>query len=126
MRPLLFRQKLKPAYVHNNEQFHYWGHVEDELFISPCGKNDVIGDSEQFTEMHHSGGEKSFEGDIVKFITSAPDVKIGVVAYYAGAPVIHDGKNNWHYSQINCENYELVGNKHENPELYTKILSNNN
>tara|TARA_R110000744_G_C19291002_1_gene554671 strand:- start:32 stop:256 length:225 start_codon:yes stop_codon:yes gene_type:complete len=48
MKPIKFRQKLKPEYFRSNGIYHYWGYI-DKGFTSPVGKNFFIGESEQFT-----------------------------------------------------------------------------
>ena len=57
MNPIKFRQKLKPECDSFNEQYHYWGYIDDG-FTTPVGKNMFTGESEQFTgKLDHNGDE---------------------------------------------------------------------
>ena len=60
MKPIKFRQKLKPEYVRSNEIYHYWGYI-DKGFTSPVGKNFFIGESEQFTGKLNDNGDEIYD-----------------------------------------------------------------
>lgn len=67
MRTIKYRQELKHKLLHNNnEKYHYWGYI-DNCFVSPLGKNDVVGDSQQFTGLKDVHNTEIYEGDAVMY-----------------------------------------------------------
>lgn len=86
-----------------------------DLFINP----ETLG---QYTGMKDIKDKKIFEGDIVKFkrvnALGYTTSRIGEVKYYDELPVFYIYANTgdaWDW--VECEEIEVVGNIHDNPEL---------
>ena len=115
MREIKYRQRLKPELIHNNESFHYWGFIDDG-FMSPCGKNDVCGDSEQYTMVERDGREV-YEGDIY-YIAGTGNCVVGIDLY--SGVMLTDSKgeeSSWIDEIVEHNIGSYLGNIHENPEL---------
>lgn len=93
----------------------YRGEIGNFEFVKP----DTVG---QFTGLTDRNGKRIFEGDIVSFTrTNAlgyTNARIGEVKYYTELPIYYilattgDG---WDW--CDCDNIEVIGNIHDNPEL---------
>jgi hypothetical protein len=59
-RPIKFRQKFKPKWDVLNEEYHYWGYIDDG-FTSPMGQLMAVGGSEQFTGELDANGDEIYE-----------------------------------------------------------------
>lgn len=119
MREIKFRQRLKEHFWHNDEKFHYWGYIDDS-FVSPMGKNETVGDSEQFTGLADIKGVEIYEGDIAHCYDENGDgmsqSSTGVVAFCDGRYFVGDNDTALFAAQI----VEVIGDIHQNPELLNK------
>ena len=104
MNKIKYRQYLKPHFRNYGEYFHYWGYI-DGGFVSPMGKNQTIGDSDQFTGLQDSQGVDIYEGDIVTWGE-------GVIE----SVFFDDGLFQTESSCLD-DCMLVVGNIHQNPEL---------
>lgn len=90
-------------------------HNDDDLLIrngclSTYIKNETAG---QFTEMLDKNGKEIYEGDILQEFCSGKTV---LVVYEA--PQFCYADNSFGYKFLNLpENYAVIGNIHDNPEL---------
>lgn len=119
MRDIKFRQLLKPELVYNNESFHFWGFVGDG-FMSPCGKNDIISESQQFTGLKDKNGIEIFEGDILAYGENVPE---RAVIFENGAFRLADDTNQSDQILVTDTAKRLIitGNIYENPELFESV-----
>lgn len=118
MRAIKFRQKLKPEYVKNSDEFHYWGNI-DKGFTSPVGKNYCDCDSEQFTGLQDVNGIDIYEGDIL-LVTSGVTSEIVSVIYFMGNACFRFGLSETGtalFPTLTTMIKEIIGNIHENSEL---------
>jgi hypothetical protein len=121
MKELQFRQFV-------NGYFHYWGFLEDNVFVGPINPQ---APSQQFTGRLDKNKKKIFAGDILKCVAGkcpycgTPDSEpIGHKPY----PVFWD-TNEARFKAENADNYllpdcwgdstEIIGNVVEHPELLT-------
>lgn len=86
-----------------------------DLFIKP----ETLG---QYTGMNDIKNKKIFEGDIVKFkrinALGYTTSRVGEVQYYDELPIFYIYANTgdaWDW--VDCEEIEVIGNIHDNPEL---------
>lgn len=70
----------------------------------------------QYTGLKDKNGKEIYDGDIVVFESVfSKDKFVGRVMYYSGyKPILWDSID---LAETNKEDLEVIGNKHENPEL---------
>lgn len=115
MKAIKFRQRLKSHFWHNDEKFHYWGYIGDS-FVSPMGKNETVGDSEQFTGLKDKNDTDIYEGDVVDGVThSDHTVHVGRVLYdYSGYRVLTKTRSlTLDFTEI----LSVISSIHENKDL---------
>lgn len=106
-RPIKFR-----AWDESVSEFLYFDIDAEYDFYFP---EQLVGMWKQFTGLHDKNGREIYEGDILEYITGAPVVvewvsDEGCFDFSQGA----DSLRGWHGE------YEIIGNKFENPELLEK------
>jgi len=116
MRDILYRQRIKSNKTNINGDFHYWGYMDDG-FIGPMGKNEAVGDSEQYTGLRDKNGVKIFEGDIMQY--HGDDAVREVKWEQSTCSFCCFGRLcQFHLDSDDGSGHLLViGNIHENPEL---------
>ena len=115
MREIKFRQW-------SSDRFHYWGCNSDN-FTSPLSNRLDI-PSEQFTGLHDKKNREIYHGDICKikfdvekvedyvFATlSKKEIESGERIFLVESPLFNN------QPELNCDDIEVIGNIHENPEL---------
>lgn len=139
MREILFRAKTipdckdvitgkiikTPKWIHGYIDLGYMHDCETPLISDEKGNRvykcqyETIG---QFTGLTDKNGKKIFEGDIVSFkrvnalwLTTS---RVGDVRYYDTLPIFYimaTTGDAWDW--VDCEDIEVIGNIHDNPEL---------
>jgi uncharacterized phage protein (TIGR01671 family) len=125
MREIKFRQRT------TSDKWHYWGFINGG-FVSPLvseGIEDCIKHSQQFTGLLDKNGVEIYEGDIIKVYLSAPGIdewwQIFAVVFENGKfqlkakTELTDGY--WFSDFEKHQDYLVVGNIYENPELLEKV-----
>lgn len=101
----LIQYKSGDVAIANFERYGYECTTMYRINVDP----ETIG---QFTGMTDKNGKEIYEGDIVKYNKEVTQVKCDIrTARY----ILFDGRIS--YSLIDDENYEVIGNIHDNPEL---------
>jgi hypothetical protein len=102
-----------------------WDYDDDHGVTFSSGEKlwSAAGDIEQFTGMKTTSGKEVYEGDILaeKHDGGEGEANIGHVFFAAGSFMINgDGPLYDHIYSLSpdiLEDYEVIGNIHENPEL---------
>ena len=98
---------------------------EDQFLIYPNGtveawiEKDIVKNTEltQFTGLRDKNGKEIFEGDVVKDSTPFTTETVGEVVYEGAQFCLDDEYGTpMHYG----DNYKVIGNIYENPELLRK------
>jgi uncharacterized phage protein (TIGR01671 family) len=132
MREIKFRAwdgtEMIPKYCWLEENNHFYG--EDLINNGYSSIKSVM----QYTGLKDKNGKEIYEGDIVKFISHQEFVK-GIIEYHAAGycidfrqfkiPIIDGAACNELNNYFDLDNtpysviqLEVIGNIHENPELY--------
>lgn len=113
MKAIKFRQRLKKNFWRNSEKFHYWGYIGDS-FVSPMGKNETVGDSEQFTGRRDlNNGVDIYEGDIL----ICNNNHLWLVSFLNSYFVVHSPTDINEFVFLDDFVFEVIDNIHDNPEL---------
>ena len=130
MREILFRAKAinrDIGYHRTNYKNGDWVYglvtkLYDERFDLPAEMTDINGVSgievdyktiDQYTGLKDKNGKRIFEGDILACITSDYDGSYRYVRYVFTDITNHESIVYFEY----CNEYEVIGNIHDNPEL---------
>lgn len=136
MRPIKFRawdEEIEEYFYTNKDYDDHWFNFEKgklkafgltepmpsgDPYSPPEPKCYELEESEQFTGLHDKNGKEIYEGDIIKRITTAEQLKTGVVVYYVSSFNIKFSERHMVFLDNNYEViYEVIGNIHEKPEL---------
>ena len=114
MREIKFRQ---PVFRNDNfNGFHYWGEVEDNIFIAPVKDSTVsVGDSQQYTGLKDKNGVEIYEGYILTDRDSGDYYSVEWNDNWPGL-IIRYSDGFW-LSLEKSNSHEIIGNIYENPEL---------
>lgn len=139
MREILFRGKrldngewVKGYYIKATHHWHNHGIHEDWIAVDTIqnggwcnvrGKYAVIPETVgQYTGLTDKNGTKIFEGDVVSFkrvnALGLTTSRVGDVRYYDELPIFYimaTTGDAWDWCE--CEQIEVIGNIHDNPEL---------
>jgi len=110
-----------------DQRYRKMEYLEDWRFLSPWMTDTERPIFMQYTGLKDKEGKEIYEGDIIKCITKQhgwphkgkveyvePSFKINV----GKEPSIREGEENDYYTDFyNNENFEIIGNIYENPEL---------
>lgn len=126
MREILFRGKPRRLNAYEWVHGHLLHHDENISKIYSEEIDYVVGvipeTVGQYTGMTDENGTKIFEGDIVSFkrvnALGLTTSRIGDVRYYDELPIFYimaTTGDAWDW--VECEQIEVIGNIHDNPEL---------
>lgn len=97
-----------------------YGENHENLSVAGLGKHVVWSDTVgQFTGLTDKDGKRIFEGDIARCVRTGCDGKemVGIIIFKDCCFCIKENKSINQPAMDLCDDFEVIGNIHDNPEL---------
>jgi uncharacterized phage protein (TIGR01671 family) len=120
MREIKFRE------YRGDGKWHYWGLMDEGKFISPCSPNSI---AYQFTGFKDKNAKDIYDGDILRYWDGTDKAHYKIYWDESQSRFfdtrLEDGDSQTNYDGFEfVKDCEVIGNIHENPELYETLQAN--